>query len=306
MKIQSIANTNFKGLFIDKKSQNNNNWRMEYSPYSWENNNTSKHAIKEKIDVLASKLPDNEEIFETEGTFRDMYHNYNLTPKIERSRDILGTVSYFKDNETDDKFAHIDYVEPMNREESLQIYEKKLEKFQEMKKLKEIELRESIVNSKAEIEELSNELDEASKDYDYAFFQKQKNREKNKLENTGKKLIEKFDLLQKISEDYIKLRDSIEIVNETRKNILKELSQIADAKKVNKYIDISKRNIYDPNRLLWEALQNVQSACEKFVSLPHKTIPVAELIKQTKESITSPELSAKVIKLVDELIKKFI
>ena len=63
MKINAINNTNFRGLFTDKTAQNGGNWRMEYSPYSWESNNSSKMANKKKIDVYASSLPDNEEIY---------------------------------------------------------------------------------------------------------------------------------------------------------------------------------------------------------------------------------------------------
>ena len=39
MKINAINNTNFRGLFTDKSSQNGSNWKMEYSPYAWESPN---------------------------------------------------------------------------------------------------------------------------------------------------------------------------------------------------------------------------------------------------------------------------
>ena len=86
MKIQAInTNTNFKGLFTDKSAQNNGNWRMEYQPYSWESNNTGKMANKERIDIYANMLPDNEEIY----TKNKGYY-------AETSGDILGTTSYYK------------------------------------------------------------------------------------------------------------------------------------------------------------------------------------------------------------------
>ena len=64
MKIQAINNNTFKGLFTDKSKQNNNEWLMEYRPYSWELDKYTarpKMELKEHVDIKANKLPDNEE-----------------------------------------------------------------------------------------------------------------------------------------------------------------------------------------------------------------------------------------------------
>ena len=70
MRIQAInTNTNFKGLFTNKSNENGGNWKMEYQPYSWEKNadgDIGYMANKERVDVYASRLPDNEEIFTRE------------------------------------------------------------------------------------------------------------------------------------------------------------------------------------------------------------------------------------------------
>ena len=67
MKINAINNTNFKGLFTNKSSQNGGNWRMEYSPYAWESKNgweiDSKMANQSGIDIFGTCLPDNEKIY---------------------------------------------------------------------------------------------------------------------------------------------------------------------------------------------------------------------------------------------------
>ena len=54
MKINSINNTNFKGLFIDMTVQNGVKWKMVYHPYSWEGGMVN----KEKIDI--KKLKEND------------------------------------------------------------------------------------------------------------------------------------------------------------------------------------------------------------------------------------------------------
>ena len=125
MKIQSIhANTNFKGLFTDKSKENSGNWKMEYQPYSWEKNHNyaiSRMANKQSFDIYDSKLPDNEEIYLRNTTYR-----------AETSKDILGTESYFV-NYDGTMRRTIDEKPAMNREKSLEVLYKKYNAFLEMK-----------------------------------------------------------------------------------------------------------------------------------------------------------------------------
>ena len=120
MKINAINNTNFRGLFTDKSSQNGGNWKMEYSPYAWESPNgynLSKMDTQRDIDIFGTVLPDNEKIY-TE--------NYNR----KSAKDILGTEFYY---ETYDGRVRktITEVPAMNREDSLRVYNSKLQKFLE-------------------------------------------------------------------------------------------------------------------------------------------------------------------------------
>ena len=79
-------NINFKGLFIDKSLENDGNWRMEYSPYSWETKNwniDSKMASQSCIDIYGNELPDNEKI-------------YSAIENKKSAKDILGTEFYYE------------------------------------------------------------------------------------------------------------------------------------------------------------------------------------------------------------------
>ena len=118
MKINVISNTNFRGLFTDKSAQNGGNWKMEYSPYSWESKNfklDSTMADQGDVDILGTCLPDNEKIY-TEQNGR------------KSAKDILGTEFYYEyDNGKVRKT--ITEVPAMNRQDSLRVYNSKLEKF---------------------------------------------------------------------------------------------------------------------------------------------------------------------------------
>ena len=144
MKIQAINNTNFKGLFTDASGINGGNWRMEYSPYSWESNNTGKMANQTDIDVYAKNLPDNDKIY-----------TYDLSTRRKSARDILGTEFYFEN--ADGKMRRtITEVPEMNREDSLRVLDKKLGIFLEDKQKLRAELEGTVApKSKAFFEESS-------------------------------------------------------------------------------------------------------------------------------------------------------
>ena len=121
MKIQTINNQiSSKGIYIDRSKENNGNWKMAYKPYSWELDTNAKPYIapKEQIDMYASSLPTNEEFYTAIE---------NAKPAV--SKDIYGTISYYQYP------AHINngkmrrdviQEEAMGREESLEVYVKKL------------------------------------------------------------------------------------------------------------------------------------------------------------------------------------
>lgn len=148
MKIQAInTNTNFKGLFTDKSAQNNGNWRMEYQPYSWESNNTGKMANKERIDIYANMLPDNEEIY----TKNKGYY-------AETSGDILGTTSYYKTYDGRMRRT-IDEMPSLNREDSLKVLDKKLGKFLEQKQELRKELEKQLTTRDANVTDAIKQYD---------------------------------------------------------------------------------------------------------------------------------------------------
>ena len=68
-------------------------------------------------------------------------------------------------------------------------------------------------------------------------------------------------------------------------------------------IDISRRDIYDPNKALWQAMQNSKDAVEKYVSLPHKTISVQEILKAIDTKAKNVDIPKLAIQYVDSLIR---
>ena len=133
MKINAISNTNFKGLFTDKSAQNGGNWKMEYSPYAWEAKYfkiDSKMANQENIDIFGTCLPDNEKIYTNENGKKS-------------AKDILGTEFYYE-YENGKVRKTITEVPAMNRENSLKVYNKKLDKFLKMKKDKSEEIKRAL------------------------------------------------------------------------------------------------------------------------------------------------------------------
>lgn len=294
MRINAINNTNFKGLFTNKSTSDN--WKIEYSPYSWEQNNTSKMTPKKQFSIYSSTLPDNEEIF-TLGT----YPNFR-----DSSTDILGTESYFEDKTTGKIRKTITEVPAMNREDSLTVINKKLNKFLDIKNnemstiSKSIEnVKKSIQNSEERFNRFYNDSKEGyfNRNYSLATSRETMKEEFNNVRNNA------VDLYNKLN-NYKLLNDSSENVKKIISNNQSEIDLLKKLRSNNKLIDISKRDIYDPNKALWEALQNVRVALEKFVCLPHKTISVKEIMA----AIGNPEnnIVNKAIRYVDDLILRSI
>ncbi len=291
MKIQAInTNTNFKGLFTDKSAQNNGNWRMEYQPYSWESNNTGKMANKERIDIYANMLPDNEEIY----TKNKGYY-------AETSRDILGTTSYYKTYDGRMRRT-IDEMPSMNREDSLKVLDKKLGKFLEQKQELRKELEANFDRQTLAIRSSSDNYNIASYELDNTFWTKKNI--KNNMDNAARELKNNADIMYQNSQNYIKLMGSIDAVRQTKENGQKEIKQIEELRKSGKLIDISRRDIPNPNEALKQALADIRAAAGKFLCLPHKLMSMEEVLKIVNPRNLSSGYNNEIMHHIEKLIKR--
>ena len=291
MKIQAInTNTNFKGLFTDKSAQNNGNWRMEYQPYSWESNNTGKMANKERIDIYANMLPDNEEIY----TNNKGYY-------AETSGDILGTTSYYKTYDGRMRRT-IDEMPAMNREDSLKVLDKKLGKFLEQKQELRKELEANFDRQTLAIRSSSDNYNIASYELDNTFWTKKNI--KNNMDNAARELKNNADIMYQNSQNYIKLMGSIDAVRQTKENGQKEIKQIEELRKSGKLIDISRRDIPNPNEALKQALADIRAAAGKFLCLPHKLMSMEEVLKIVNPRNLSSGYNNEIMHHIEKLIKR--
>ena len=291
MKIQAInTNTNFKGLFTDKSAQNNGNWRMEYQPYSWESNNTGKMANKERIDIYANMLPDNEEIY----TKNKGYY-------AETSGAILGTTSYYKTYDGRMRRT-IDEMPAMNREDSLKVLDKKLGKFLEQKQELRKELEANFDRQTLAIRSSSDNYNIASYELDNTFWTKKNI--KNNMDNAARELKNNADIMYQNSQNYIKLMGSIDAVRQTKENGQKEIKQIEELRKSGKLIDISRRDIPNPNEALKQALADIRAAAGKFLCLPHKLMSMDEILKIVNPRNLSSGYDNEIMHHIEKLIKR--
>lgn len=292
MKINAINNTNFKGLFTNKSSQNGGNWKMEYSPYAWESRNwynLSKMDIQRDIDIFGTVLPDNEKIY------TDKYGRKS-------AKDILGTEFYY---EQDGKIRKtITEVPAMNRENSLKVYNRKLQKFLEMKSQKMDAIAEAIRNIPNGFYDMSSKFNERADDIKKMYIRRVYSLEGssdvmseqyNKMRNSAMNAVDQFETYKNLNEskDYVK--------NYIAEND-KEIALLSEKRKAGKLIDISRRDIYDPNKKFWEALQNMKEAADKFVALPHKTISVKEILKKIGDGVKKADIPNEAIRYVDYLV----
>jgi len=287
MKVSAITNTNFKGLFTDRTKENNGNWRMEYRPYSWEN----KMVPKTKIDVFSSVLPTNEEIY-IGGAQREL------------SKDILGTVSYYKDISYGKDILRktITEMPAMNLEESLKVKDKKLTMFLKMKQEEMQELKKSLKDRMGLIFDISKKHNEYASDFNRDVFSHTYSKE---TRVNGIKT--NFDKMTKIAEEngqdfqkYIKLAESADNVRTAKDEIFEELLKIEEAKAKGLLIDISRRDIESPNEPLKNALQNITKAKGKLIALSNGTITVDEILNKLGRDFSID----KAIKYVENLMIK--
>ena len=287
MKTNAITSTNFRGLFTNNSIGNGGNWRMEYRPYSWE----IKMAPKVQLDVFSRTLPDNEEIF-------------TQAPQRELSRDILGTVSYLKDTSEgrDTLRKTITEMNSMNLEDSLKIQDRKFAAFLNLKQDAMDELKSDLQSRMERIFDIAQEhhkySDDINKGWGSHVYDK---------ETRAHGVSSSFDKMTKLAEDngnyfkkYIELSESAEAISKAKEAGREELSRIESAKRLNAYIDISRRDIEKPNEPLVKALANLAAAKEKRVALSHRTILVQDIIKGVGKDFSIQ----KAIEYVEMLMKK--
>ena len=292
MKINAINNTNFRGLFTDKSSQNGGNWKMEYSPYAWESPNgynLSKMDIQRDIDIFGTVLPDNEKIY------TDKYGRKS-------AKDILGTEFYY---EQDGKIRKtITEVPAMNREDSLRVYNSKLQKFLEMKSNKLASIAQTIIDIPNGFADMCSKFNERARDIKQGYFARSYT-----LEGSSNEMTTQFDNMTRSAnkavdefKQYKSMRESMDFVKKYIAENDKEIELLSEKRNAGKLIDISKRDAYDPNKKLWQALQNIKEAVDKYVSLPHKTISVQEILNNIGKDIKKADISNIAIEYVDYLI----
>ncbi len=297
MKIQAIStNTNFKGLFTDKTAQNGGNWKMEYQPYSWEKNKNDeigKMANKARFDIYDSKLPDNEEIFtELEPSYK------------ERSADILGTNSYYKTYDNRMRRT-ITELPAMNREESLKVVDRKLDKFLMNKHVLRRQLEYDFDKYNNGVLTASSDYDSWSKEHEKGIFERSYNKSESRYYMDQKKsdLLTNSEKMYDNSQKYIRLMGSIDAVREAKENGRKEIEKLQELRKADKLIDISSRTVDNPNAPLEAALQNIKAAAEKYICLPNKLLSMKEVLKMVNPRYIEGGYNKEIIQHVENLIK---
>lgn len=278
MKIQPINNTqNFRGLFVDCSKENGGDWKMVYRPYSWEvrDSKTPIMAKKESIDIVADYLPDNEEIF---------IPMRGIEPEV--SKDILGTVSYYKytaSYNNGEMRRQIIFGEPLSREESLQVYDKKLEEFVKMKLEEQRKIALDINDAPRTLDSVNEEFRNSSWRYEDTSFGY--NAHKRAMDKRHKEMFEYAKTVCDQAMKYIKINASLDSIKQQRAQIQAELEMINNARQDNNLIDISKRHVPDPNKPYWQALvealnnENIRLNTDKVVVFPHTTKTLKSLIE---------------------------
>ncbi len=308
MRINAINNQRtFKGLFIDRSKENGGNWKMEYRPYSWElEDGKPVMQNKKKINYQAPKLPNNEENF---------FINSN---NVEVSQDIFGTTSYYKcppERNNGKMRSRIDVGMPMNREESLNVYLKKMEKFNKDKRSMLTHELKSPVDFTPVMIAYENEFKDALSRYnnDRGIFGGVKTENVSNMVNKTKLLYERAKELYKNAMRYINVSETIPQTEKEITQIKKELSLIEQAKKDKNYIDISNRSINNADEPLIKYLDEMVlsgkpvSEYNKLIALPASTRWLKDIFSSLNVNLNtglSPSTKTKVLEHVRSLIRK--
>ena len=99
---------------------------------------------------------------------------------------------------------------------------------------------------------------------------------------------EKAIMVQKACETYdkankfVKLVDSIDAIKDMIESNTKEINKIAELRKSGLLVDISRRDIANPDAALKPILNNAKDAIGKFICLPNRLESVKALIEMAK------------------------
>ena len=302
MKVMSInANTSFKGVFTNKSAENNGNWLMVYEPYSWESKNTGIMDLQKDFSVYDNFLPDNEKI----------YTDVNNKKSCE---DIMGTEFYYEYKDGRAR-KHITERPSLNREDSLKVVDKKLDRFLRMKQGESnalmYKMTEPDVNAKNAIDKYfyaSRDFDDGY-EYSKGFLQKGDgislmNSARSSMDIAHNNLVQAYNDTKNLFDKYVKLMGSMEAVRYAKQNCLQEIKQLEELRNSDKLIDISRRDLKgNPNIPLLEAFQNLKSLAEKYLCLPHKTVSMKEIMNAVKIQNLTTESEPSIIAYIEHLIK---
>ena len=300
MKIQSINNTNFKGLFTDKTRSNNGEWRMEYQPYSWEMKNEKEFGMAPQDFFYPTNIdiPDNEKIY-TDGS---RYNTYGHQIGRKSCKDLLGTEFYYEDYDLNKTRNRITEMPAMSLEDSLRVKDRKLEAFLKLQADKKAEYLKDFEEKYDSAKKHKSEFYDAYFDYRSKVFPGSHHVEKmeDKVSSMGRDI----DSMKDYIGYYFDIENSQEAVKALKAKGLEKIAELEEARKSGKLIDISRRfKIFDPNKILWDALQNIKTASGKLIALPHKTITVNELLKLIGNNVKTSEIADKGIKIIDQMIR---
>ena len=106
------------------------------------------------------------------------------------------------------------------------------------------------------------------------------------------------------AKNYIKLMGSIDAVRQTKENGQKEIKQLEELRKSGKLIDISRRDIPNPNEALKQALADIRAAAGKFLCLPHKLMSMDEILKIVNPRNLSSGYNNEIMHHIEKLIKR--
>ncbi len=289
MKIQSTNSINFNGIFINQSHNNNGNWKMEYYPYCWENNNTGKMAPPEDITLFSYKLPDNEKIFHDYGQYKV-------------ALDVHDTTFYINDLSKDLLRSKIDEMPSMNREESLSVLKNKYRAL--LRKQEDALYHLHSYDKTDKVNEISENFNGWKRlYYEKSVFSNTRNQAVENMTTYKDEIVDKYKQLVSDMKNYIGIRNAMPSVESKINKLEEEVKTLKNARDKGMLIDISRRDIYDPNKALWQELQyNLKAALGKIVALPHMTISVKELMKNANATSQTKDVAMTVINYVDKSI----
>ena len=193
----------------------------------------------------------------------------------------------------------------MNREESLKVLIKKLNTFLAMKKDAMKEFEESIKDKTDSLNKHHDDFCEHYRDYFRGIFERISDKNKNvkKMSSDEYSIKSASEELIKQTEKYIKVRNSADTVESDIQKYQKEANLLEKARVEGKLIDISRRDIYDPNKALWIALQNLRTISDKYIALPHTTVTAKSILDSICQNVEKSKIPGKVIEYIDLMIK---